>query len=165
MKPYLLNIPKLLCLLFITLGSLFVTTANSAEPDWKAWSDKTIAQARQQNRLVLIDLTAEWCTFCKKMDQTTYKDKAVLDEIKQHYIAIKADDTEYPELAKRFAKVGRPGTIILDSNGNELLTKTGYLKPQWMLWMLQAVAQQASDEIHQNKTEQVKTPTNKSPNG
>lgn len=153
MKYNLLNIPILLFVLFISLGSIFTTTANSAEPDWKTWSDATLTQARQQNRLILVDLTAEWCTYCKKMDQTTYKDKAVLDEIKQHYIAIKADDAEYPELAKRFAKVGRPGTIILDNNGRELLTKSGYLKPQWMLWMLQAVAQQPSTKSHQSKTQ------------
>ncbi|MES0327730.1 MAG: thioredoxin family protein [Gammaproteobacteria bacterium] len=152
MKYYLLNIPRLPGLLFIILSTLFATTANSAEPEWQIWSDRTLAQAKQQNKLLLIDLTAEWCTFCKKMDQTTYQDKAVLDEIKQHYIAIKADEAEYPELAKRFSKVGRPGTIILDSNGNELLTKSGYLKPQWMLWMLQAEAQQASAEARQNKT-------------
>jgi uncharacterized protein len=148
---------KFLVLLFI---SLFTTTANSAEPDWRPWSDKILIQAKKENRLLLIDLTAEWCAFCKKMDQTTYKHTAVLDEIKQHYIAIKADDAEYPELAKRFAKVGRPGTIILNSNGNELLTKSGYLKPQWMLWMLQAVAQQASTETHQRKTK-----TSESPDG
>jgi hypothetical protein len=36
----------------------------------------------------------------------------------------------------------------MDADGTELLHKRGYMKPQWMEWMLQAViAEQDSDEI------------------
>ncbi|MFK5894881.1 MAG: DUF255 domain-containing protein [Pseudomonadota bacterium] len=133
MKHYLLKNPAIVLICFFCLSA----TSHANEPQWQSWTEQTLEQAKQQNRLVLIDLTAQWCMFCKKMDATTYKDKAVLAELKKHYIAIRADEAKFPELANRFAKVGRPGTIILDSNGKELLTKSGYLKPQWMLWMLQ----------------------------
>jgi len=133
MKYFLLT---KLSALFICLASLN-SMSYASEPDWQLWSDKIVSQAKQENRLILIDLTAKWCRYCKKMDQTTYKDKAVIEELQQHYIAIRADEEKFPELAKRFANVGRPGTIILDSNGKQLLAKSGYLKPQWMLWMLQ----------------------------
>jgi len=133
MKYFLLT---KLSALFICLASLS-SISYASEPDWQLWSDKIVSQAKQENRLILIDLTAKWCRYCKKMDQTTYKDKAVIEELQQHYIAIRADEEKFPELAKRFANVGRPGTIILDSNGKQLLAKSGYLKPQWMLWMLQ----------------------------
>ncbi|MFK5984275.1 MAG: DUF255 domain-containing protein [Pseudomonadota bacterium] len=120
------------------VSSAIILPAIASQPDWQYWSGKqTLSQAKQQNRLVLIDLTASWCKFCKKMEKTTYQDKDVLAELEQNFIAIKADEAKFPELAKRFANVGRPGTIILDSNGKQLLAKTGYLKPQWMLWMLQ----------------------------
>jgi len=129
---------KLLNYLSIFLLSIMLyTTAYANQPDWQYWSENTVSKAKQDDRLILIDLTAKWCMYCKKMEQTTYKDDAVLKELQKNYIAIKADEEEFPELAKRFAKVGRPGTIILDSNGNQILAKSGYLKPQWMLWMLQ----------------------------
>ena len=133
MKYYLLKIITVSLTCFACIQA--VSYAN--ETQWQSWTEQTIEQAKQQNRLILIDLTAQWCQFCKKMEQTTYKDKAIIEELQKHYIAIKADEAEFPELARRFPKVGRPGTIILDSNGNELVTKSGYLKPQWMLWMLQ----------------------------
>lgn len=138
MKYYFLK--NLMVLLICFTGITTNTYAN--EPNWQFWSEQTVTQAKQQNRLILIDLTAEWCMFCKKMDQTTYKDKDVIKELKKHYIAIRADEAKFPEIAKRFAKIGRPGTIILDSNGKELLAKSGYLKPQWMLWMLQGAREQ-----------------------
>ncbi|MCW9014834.1 MAG: DUF255 domain-containing protein [Gammaproteobacteria bacterium] len=141
MKNKFILLQKLVVIIF-GLTSLYSASANSAEANWKTWSTSTLVQAKEEHRLILIALTAEWCMFCKKMDQTTYRDNAVLNIIRQHYIAIKADEALYPELARRFAHVGRPGTIILDSQGNELVTKSGYLKPQWMLWMLQAMAEQ-----------------------
>ena len=139
-------IMKNLLILLVSLYVLGFSVSHANEPQWKSWSEETLAQAKQQERFVLLDLTAKWCQFCKKMEQTTYKDPAVIDELKKNYIAIKADEEEYPELANRFAKVGRPGTIILDSNGNVLLTKTGYIKPQWMLWMLQGTLAEYSDK-------------------
>jgi uncharacterized protein len=146
MKYNLHNLCQYLTILVISIMLPNIANANTNEPDWQFWSKQTITQAQQQNRLILIDLTAKWCMYCKKMEQTTYKDNAVIKEIQKHYIAIKADEEEYPELAKRFATVGRPGTIILDSNGNQLLAKTGYLKPQWMLWMLQGAVSELTNK-------------------
>jgi len=119
---------------------------NNPEITWHGWTDKTLTQAKAINRLVLISLTAEWCQFCKKMDAVTYRDKAVIDELNKHYLTIKADEAKYPDIVKRYAKIGRPGTIILDHKGNILLAKNGYLKPQWMLWTLQAVKEESNNK-------------------
>lgn len=136
---------KTLFILLLLLYAFSFSTAHADEPDWQGWSEEILAQAKQEKRFILIDLTAKWCQYCKKMEQTTYKDQAVIDELKQNYIAVKVDEEEYPELAAHFPKVGRPGTIILDSNGKELIAKSGYIKPQWMLWMLQGTLAEYSN--------------------
>ena len=128
---------KNLLIILVCISVFNFSSGYANEPDWQDWSEEILIQAKEKNRLILIDLTAKWCKFCKKMEQTTYKDEAVINELQQNFIAIKADEEKYPELASRFEKVGRPGTIILDSNGNQLMARTGYIKPQWMLWMLQ----------------------------
>ncbi|MCU7835564.1 MAG: DUF255 domain-containing protein [gamma proteobacterium symbiont of Taylorina sp.] len=128
---------KNIVIMLTCLSIFYFLSSQANEPDWQVWSEDIPTQAKQNNRFILIDLTAQWCKFCKKMEQTTYKDQSVIDELNKNYIAIKADEEKYPELASRFKKVGRPGTIILDSNGQQLIAKTGYIKPQWMLWMLQ----------------------------
>jgi thiol:disulfide interchange protein len=115
---------------------------------WNEWSDTAFAQAKADNKLVLVDLSAEWCAYCKKMDATTWKDGKVLAEINRHYVPVKVVDERNPELAARYRDYGRPAVIIMDADGTELLHKRGYMKPQWMEWMLQAViAEQDSDEI------------------
>ena len=131
--------------LFIPLIFIFffnqLALASESSIKWHHWSKQTFQQAADQDKLVLVDLTADWCVYCQKMKKVTYRDQAVVDEINQHYIAIVADEAEFPQVAKRFSNIGRPGTIILNADGKKLEAKSGYLKPQWMLWMLQAVAQ------------------------
>jgi len=116
------------------------TLVTPMELHWQGWAPQSIfKQALQQNRLVLLDLTASWCKFCKKMDEITYKDSNVIKLIKQHYTAVRADASNYPDLNKRYANETRPLTIIFDAQGKVLIKRRGYIKPQWMAWMLKAV--------------------------
>ncbi|MCP4410273.1 MAG: DUF255 domain-containing protein [Gammaproteobacteria bacterium] len=146
------SLPRLfgaLMLGLITSGG-WATDSNTKEPilDWQVWSPAVFGQARNEERLVLLDLVAEWCQFCRKMDQTTYLDPRVIDVIKHNYIPVRADQDAYPELAKRYEDYGRPATVIFDGNGTELIKREGYLRPQWMVWLLEAVAQNPSPEAH-----------------
>ena len=106
---------------------------------WQAWSPQVFEQAQRERRLVLLDLVAEWCAFCKKMDAVTYRDPAVLDVIAKNYIPVRADPEKHPQLPQRFTGYSRPSTVILAPSGTEIIKKQGYLEPQLMLWMLQAV--------------------------
>jgi uncharacterized protein YyaL (SSP411 family) len=115
---------------------------------WQTWSGDAFEQASAAGKLVLLDLTAEWCIFCKKMDQTTYRDPAVVKTIENHFIPVRAADETHPGLASRYARYGRPLTVIFKPDGTEVVARPGYLKPQWMLWFLQAVAGDPDPQSH-----------------
>ncbi len=131
---------------FLILPWAVVFATDHPSPDWQKWSDSQFPRAEEKGKLVLLDLSAEWCAFCKKMDATTYQDPKVLALIEQHYIPVRIEDEKQPELAARFREIGRPGTVIYDGEGNELMVKRGYIKPQWMEWMLQALVQENLQE-------------------
>lgn len=128
--------------LCLTCSSVLAADHPVGEPDlvWQKWSPSAFNKARKENKLVLLDLTAKWCTYCKKMDQVTYRDPRVTRMIRNHYIPVRADEAEYPSLARRYAKLGRPTTVIYSGDGTEIIKRRGYLKPQWMAWLLEAVA-------------------------
>ena len=128
---------------------LFLSSLAAAEAvEWREWSPAVFAEAREKGRLVLLDLTAEWCRFCKKMDAVTYRDAEVVSAIGRDYVPVRADEKDHPDLATRYADQGRPLTVIFDANGRELITRRGYLEPQWMLWLLQAVAADPEPAAH-----------------
>ena len=127
---------------FLLCAPAMAGDAKGSEVPWQKWSSAAFRQAEEQNRLVLLDLSAEWCAFCKKMDLTTWRDPKVLKLIQEHYVPLRIQDEDQPALAEHFRRYGRPGTVIFNGQGEELVSKTGYIKPQWMEWMLQAVAQE-----------------------
>lgn len=120
----------------------------AGEIAWTSWSPAIFDQARAEHRLVLLDLTADWCQFCKKMDATTYRDPEVMERIHRDYIAVRVDEKDLPDLAKRYT--GRPTTVVFDAQGNEIMHKSGYLQPQWMVWLLEAVVAEPMATAHRN---------------
>jgi uncharacterized protein YyaL (SSP411 family) len=118
-----------------------VKVSSSKEIAWNRWTPEVFEQAKQKKRLVLVDFSAEWCSFCKKMDKTTWRDPQVLAVIKENFIPVKVEDEVDTELAEKYRNYGRPAMIVLDANGKEIFKKTGYQTPQFMLWTLQGVLQ------------------------
>ncbi|KHD07724.1 hypothetical protein PN36_09385 [Candidatus Thiomargarita nelsonii] len=136
-------IRKILTLFIIYfIASSTWATENNSIVNWQKWSPKVFEQARREERLVLLDLTAEWCQFCRKMDETSYRDPQVINIIRQYYIPVRADSNS------RYENDPRPTTVIFDGNGIEIIKRQGYLRPQWLLWLLEAVAQNPSPEAH-----------------
>ena len=86
------------CILYLLLVSPLTGAAEQLAPDWQRWSDQQFQQADKEGKLVLLDLSAEWCSFCKQMDAVTYQDPKVLALIEKHYIPVRIVDEHEPEL-------------------------------------------------------------------
>ena len=135
------------CLEFwLGVGLLACTsgTANCAEPAapaiaWQPWSDSVFAQARREHKFVLLDLHAVWCHWCHVMDTTTYSDPRVIALIQSHYIAVSVDQDSRPDLANRYQDYGWPATVVFNSDAGEIVKRQGYLPPEQMRSMLQAI--------------------------
>lgn len=134
------------------LLSIVATLAGAGTQDpgiqWRTWSDDLIEEARGEGRFLLLDLTAPWCAFCKKMKTITYRDRSVEAVVREHYIPVRIDDEDDPALASRYADYGRPASVVLDADGRELIRRRGFMEPQLMTWMLQAVARNPDPEAH-----------------
>ncbi len=109
---------------------------------WQAWSPEMFTRAAREDRLVLVDVTAQWCAFCKKMDLETYTDPEVVALIRARYVPVRMDEAAFPEWVARYP-ARRPLTLVFDAQGRERVRKAGYLKPRWMLWLLQAMLEEA----------------------
>ncbi len=109
---------------------------------WQPLEPAAFDQARAEHKLVLLDLSAEWCAFCNQMDATTWKDPKVQEVMSRHYVALRVVDEAQPELAEKYREYGRPAVIIMNAAGEQLMTRRGYMKPKWMQWMLEALAQE-----------------------
>jgi uncharacterized protein len=112
---------------------------NRGKLDWQTWSDKVFADAKHDRKFVLLDLEAVWCHWCHVMDANTYSDPAVIKILQSHYIVVKADQDSRPDLSNRYEDFGWPATVVFDSDGHEIVKRQGYLAPDEMTSLLQAI--------------------------
>ncbi len=132
-----------LALLVISLLAGCASTPTSSAPPtaikWEEWSDDIFARAKRENKFVLLDLHAVWCHWCHVMDETTYKDPRVQRLIAQKYIAVGVDQDLRPDLSNRYEDYGWPATIVFNADGGEIAKRRGYLPPEEMASLLEAI--------------------------
>lgn len=116
-----------------------------AGPDWQPYGTAAFDRAASENKLILLDLVAVWCHWCHVMEATTYRDPAVHEQLKRHYVAIQADHDARPDLAERYRDFGWPATIVVRADGTELIKRAGYIAPDEMAALLRRTAASADN--------------------
>ena len=80
------------------------------------------AQLDNTKRPVMLDFYADWCTDCKSMEQTTFRDNQVVSTL-QNFTLLKVDLTDntdaHQALLKALRVFGPPSMLFYDANGEE----------------------------------------------
>ena len=80
--------------LFFVLGLVqSVLAAPPPKPKLVRWMDYTEAleKAKDSNKLIFVDLYADWCVPCRIMDANTYSDPTVASLLNTRFISTKLD--------------------------------------------------------------------------
>ncbi len=86
-------------------------------------------KAREDKKLIMVDVYTTWCGPCKLMDRTTFKDKKVVGLLNSKFVPFKidAEKGEGIEIAKKYKVAGYPCMLILDEKGNLIDKHLGYM--------------------------------------
>ena len=82
--------------------SAYLRSAQHQPVDWQQWSPEAFAQAARENKPILLDIGAVWCHWCHVMDRESYENQDTAALINQHFIAIKVDRDERPDIDSRY---------------------------------------------------------------
>ncbi len=84
--------------------------------------NKKLAQAKAQNKRVMLDFYADWCTYCKSMENTTFKSPKVINAL-NNFVVLQADVTEMDTvdeaLLKHFQVPAPPAILFFDPASRE----------------------------------------------
>lgn len=129
--------PGLLTLLLILPACAGAPTEPATAPEkphasftWHAWTPDTFATAKQQRKILLVNVAAAWCHWCHVMDHETYADPEVARLLRDHFMPIRVDSDARPDLAERYADWGWPATAVLTSDARPVLELRGYQDPR-----------------------------------
>ncbi len=117
-------------------GSAYLRSAAEQAIDWYPWGPEPFELARRTGRPILLDIGASWCHWCHVMDEGTYADGDVAGLLRQHFVAVKVDRDEHPEVDRRFQRQvsaltgegGWPLTAFLTPDGEAFFGGT-YFPP------------------------------------
>lgn len=84
-----------------------------------------LAQAKRENKPIVIDFMASWCVPCRRMEKETFTDPQVANLLDQ-VVFLKVDTDEHPDLAKSFDVEGLPDIRFLNPEGVEVHRLTDF---------------------------------------
>lgn len=98
--------------------------------------DQALVKAKCEKKVVMIDFYADWCGWCKVLEDKTFSDEAVKKFLTDKTIPIKINAEEKPngeKLAKEYKVTGYPCIVFVDGDGKEVGRVIGYKPPQAFL--------------------------------
>src|SRR5271166_86490 len=126
-------------------SSSYLRSAMHQPIQWHEFGEEAFAAARAANKPVLLDIGAVWCHWCHVMDRESYDDPEVAAIVNEHFIAVKVDRDERPDIDSRYQAAvsavsgqgGWPLTAFLTPDGKPFYGGTyfpptdGYGRPSF----------------------------------
>jgi len=83
-------------------ASSYLRSARHQPVRWHAWGKAAFARAEAENKPILLDIGAVWCHWCHVMDRESYEDPEMARIINEHFVAMKVDRDERPDVDARY---------------------------------------------------------------
>jgi uncharacterized protein len=149
-------------------SSAYLRSAMHQPIQWHEWGEEAFATARRENKPMLLDIGAVWCHWCHVMDRESYDDAEVAAIVNEHFVAVKVDRDERPDIDSRYQAAvsavsgqgGWPLTAFLTPDGKPFYGGTyfppmdGYGRPSFkrvLLSIANAYKEKHGDVIEQAK--------------
>ncbi|HSY93809.1 MAG TPA: DUF255 domain-containing protein, partial [Candidatus Binatus sp.] len=149
-------------------SSAYLRSAMHQPIQWHEWGPEAFAAAQRDNKPMLLDIGAVWCHWCHVMDRESYDDPEIAAIVNQHFIAVKVDRDERPDIDSRYQAAvqavsgqgGWPLTAFLTPDGKPFYGGTyfpptdGYGRPSFrrvLLSIANAYAEKHGDVVDQAK--------------
>ena len=105
-------------------ASAYLQSAAHQPIHWFPWGPDAFDAARRGDRPVLLDIGAVWCHWCHVMDGESYEDPGLADFLNEHFVCIKVDRDERPDVDARYQRAVQ---LLIQQGGWPL---TAFLTPE-----------------------------------
>jgi len=108
--------------------------------NWFPWNDKTLEQAKNENKLILISIGYAACHWCHVMEYESFEDSVVAQTMNKSFINIKVDREERPDVDQVYMNAvqlmtgsgGWPLNVVALPDGRPVWGGTYFKKDQWL---------------------------------
>lgn len=123
---------------------------DTTQINWMTW-EEAMQLSESEPRKILLDVYTEWCYWCKRMDESTFRDTSIAGYINENFYPVKFDaeqkqDIEFKGKVYKYMKSGKKGfhelaavllngrlsfptLVFLDHEHNVIQSIVGYKTP------------------------------------
>jgi uncharacterized protein YyaL (SSP411 family) len=124
---------------------------------WKAWNANSLATAQEHNKLIIVSIGYSACHWCHVMEHESFENNEVAQIMNQHFINIKVDREERPDVDAVYMKAvqimtgrgGWPLNIVALPDGRPVWGGTYFRKDEWISTLEQL------QELYQSQREKM----------
>jgi uncharacterized protein YyaL (SSP411 family) len=106
--------------------------------EWYPWGEEAFEKARQENKAIFLSIGYSSCHWCHVMEEESFEDEATAKILNEHFVSIKVDREERPDIDKHFQEVyqlmnQRPGgwpTSIFLTDAQKPFYSATYIPPE-----------------------------------
>jgi thiol:disulfide interchange protein len=88
--------------------------------------DKAVAQAKAENKPLVLDFHAKWCIPCRRMENEVFTNPKLAERLKR-VVFVRIDTDEEPELSEKLGVVGLPDIRFFTSDGKFVHKSVGFM--------------------------------------
>ncbi len=108
--------------------------------NWYPWGKEALDKAKNENKLIIISIGYAACHWCHVMENESFEDVEVAEFMNQHFISIKVDREERPDIDQVYMNAiqlitgsgGWPLNCIALPDGRPFYGGTYFRKAQWL---------------------------------
>lgn len=117
------------------------TDDQAAGITWSYDYQASLAQAKEQNKPLMVDVFATWCTPCQQMDEDVFSRD--VGEASREFVCVKVDGEKYPDLRDKLEVSNYPTVLFLDPDEREISRSEAKVSHRIMLRVMDAAAEKA----------------------
>jgi thioredoxin-related protein/YHS domain-containing protein len=140
---------RALLVAFVVMTS-FSQAVVAEEIPWSTDIEGSLQQAADSGRPVLLEFTADWCMYCKRMEKTTFVDPRVVKFVNQNYVAVRIDADEHKQLVTDLDIKGLPAILVVSPTLQIIERIPGFQTPEALLTKLNRSSGGAGQQVAQN---------------
>ncbi|MGE4159650.1 MAG: thioredoxin domain-containing protein, partial [Planctomycetota bacterium] len=137
--------------------------------DWFPWGDEAFAKAVRDNKPIFLSIGYSTCHWCHVMEHESFEDEAVAAYLNEHFVSIKVDREERPDIDNVYMGVcqamtgsgGWPLTLVMTPDKRPFFAGTYFPKEdRWgrpglmnLLGQLQGAWERDKDKVEASSTQ------------
>ena len=105
---------------------LMAGSASGQEIKWRHDYNAARKEAAETGKPLLFDFGTESCSWCRKLDATTFRDPKVVKLLNENFIPVKIDANKHEKMTSALGIDGFPTLILAASDGKVVGRHAGY---------------------------------------